>query len=85
MKANDKTDINSLAGMSRSAYVTQLMTMCAVSLNDHRKSCVFMSFLVKLGVVVEYFLILGRENNSPHVLSFSETTGKDPNKTYHAL
>lgn len=43
----DKVGTSSLAGMSGSVYVTQLMTMCAVSLNDRRKSCAFMSFLDK--------------------------------------
>lgn len=35
--------------MSWSVYVTQWMTMHAVSLNDHRTSCVFMSALDKKG------------------------------------
>lgn len=51
LKANDKRDLSPLAGMPRSVYVTQLMTMHDVSLNDHRKSCAFMSFLDKLGRV----------------------------------
>lgn len=50
-RANDERDLSSLAGMSRSVYVTQLMTVHAVSLNDHRKSYAFMSFLDKLGGV----------------------------------
>lgn len=45
---NDKRDLSPLAGMSGSVYVTQLMTLYAVSLNDRRKSCAFMSFLDKL-------------------------------------
>lgn len=49
LNTNDKIGISSLAGMSGSVYVTQLMTMLAMSLNDRRKSCAFMSFLDKLG------------------------------------
>ena len=66
--------------MSGSVYLTHLMTMCAVSLNDRRKSCAFMSFLDKLGRGggVKCFLIRARESNSPHVPSVPETTGKDP-------
>lgn len=51
LNASDKRDISSWAGMSGSVYVTQLTTMRAVSLNDRRKSCAFMSFLDKLGKV----------------------------------
>lgn len=47
-KANRKRDLDSSAGMSGSVYVTQLMTLYAVSLKGCRKSCAFMSFLDKL-------------------------------------
>lgn len=78
---NDKRDLSPVAGMSGSVYVTQLMTLYAVSLNDRRTSCAFMSFLDKLGwgggCREKCFLIRACENNSPHVLSVPETTGKD--------
>lgn len=47
-KATRKRDLDPSAGMSGSVYVTQLMTLYAVSLKGCRKSCAFMSFLDKL-------------------------------------
>lgn len=46
--ATRKRDLDPSAGMSGSVYVTQLMTLYAVSLKGCRKSCAFMSFLDKL-------------------------------------
>lgn len=84
-----KRDITSLSGMSGSVYVTHLMTMRAVSLNDRRKSCAFMSFLDKLwgGRGEEKcFLIRARESNSPHVSLSQKQLGRNHNKkkTYNA-
>lgn len=81
LNASDKRDISSWAGMSGSVYVTQLTTMRAVSLNDRRKSCTFMSFLDKGRWGGEKcFLIRARESNSPHALCVPETTGNYPKK-----
>lgn len=63
-----------LDGMTRSVYLTHLITMCAVSLNDRRMSCAFYEVLRQAWERrnASWFLL-------PYVMSVLETTGEDPN------
>lgn len=72
-----------LVDMTGSVYLTHFITMCTVSLKVHRMSCVFMSFLGKMGEKKgNCFLILPRECNHLRLWPSWKTAGKKKQSSF---